>query len=175
MIVSCYKQHFKVSVFVMVFMRLILVFIMMNILVIFQFWWSTKIFEMEKTWYISVLPEWYNVKATSSLSVDVPLDVTNISVLKYFKSFVWRLIQYFWPRMPTQSIGAIFQCSMLTLPVWSSCWEGDISTNSKKFQVTRVFAAFARCTQEVHVGLNKVVFQCAFFFCRKSHNALLDV
>ena len=134
MIVSCYKQHFKVSVFVMVLMRLILVFMMMNILVIFQFWWSTKIFEMEKTWYISALPEWYNVKATSSLSVDVPLDLTNISVLKYFKSFVWRLIQYFWPRMPTQSIGAIFQCSMLTLPVWSSCWEGDISTNSKMFR-----------------------------------------
>ena len=73
MIVSCYKQHFKVSVFVMVLMRLILVFMMMNILVTFQFWWSTKIFEMEKTWYISALPEWYNVKATSSLSVDVPL------------------------------------------------------------------------------------------------------
>ena len=37
-----------------------------------------------------------------------------------------RLVQYFWPRMPTQSIGAIFHFSMLTLPVWSSCWAGNI-------------------------------------------------
>ena len=29
--------------------------------------------------------------------------------------------------MPTQCIGAIFHFSTLTLPVWNSCWAGDIS------------------------------------------------
>ena len=151
---------------------------------------------MKKTWYISALPEWYNVmppafcqctitnalnvKATRMLSVNVPLHYQCIGSHKYIRVKIFQIF--------CLKVDSIFlaknahpvhwgHISMLNADL--ACMEqllGRWYINQLKiFQVTRVFAAFARCTQEVHVGLNKVVFQCVFFFCRKSHNALLDV